>query len=514
MNSKAGVGSTTAASAFNHLYQDALDKLDVDRRARDAGVINQPPTNSTTLDANEREFVAHFSNQLRVRKTQSEEKLSKYALDRTATSARIDIDETRASLARLFNAIEPDLARLRQDHQQDLERAKDDEARALRQLRYFQVENKLHTREAVVAPPLVWHFAIVAAFAVLEWVSLSIFYAEGSDFGLLGGVLMAMALSMINIVLAVFIGAILRYLNHRSLGRKLLAVLGTAILISLFLFATGFAAHYRNAAREIASSQASTTQTQSETSTQSPASKKAEVSPMDDEQWRSSKRAWENFSERGFVFHDVMSWLLVILAIIFGFTAAWKGYGIDDPYPGYGPIYRQYRERSKAYEEAKRRYTQVVDNIFTSVGEKQQGLIREIRKHIEYFQESARKSEVETSSFSEFAREVEQACNDVLVRYRQLNREVAGSVPPAYFRERAPLDDSLKSAPEPLSDADRSRLREYTDAIREFTSAVRDDDEKSQKMRTQSIAGLTQFFASIERTIDDKLARESIALED
>ena len=98
----------------------------------------------------------------------------------------------------------------------------------------------------------VLHFAVVAALALVEWVSLSTFYAEGSDFGLLGGVLIAMALSVVNISLAVLSGNLLRYVNHQSVRRRWLALSSAAFLYACFALVTLAAAHYRVATNDIA----------------------------------------------------------------------------------------------------------------------------------------------------------------------------------------------------------------------------------------------------------------------
>src|SRR5258708_3343864 len=118
MNANAAVMGAGVTS--NEAFQRALLELDVERRARDAGVKDHPLTSSSVPDSNEREFVTYFSDTLRRRRAQCDEALSKLALDRTATSSKIDVEQTRSSLTSLFNSLEPDLARKKQNHQQDL----------------------------------------------------------------------------------------------------------------------------------------------------------------------------------------------------------------------------------------------------------------------------------------------------------------------------------------------------------------------------------------------------------
>lgn len=481
----------------------ALKDLDVDRRARDAGVQDQPSQHTSAPDANEREFVSYFSSKARERRGQCEGELAQHALDRTATAAKIDVHQTRSALSSLYNSIEPDLARKRQDHMQDLESAKDAEARALRYLRHFQLEHGLKDRAASPRPSLVWHFSLVCAFAVIEWVALSVFYAEGSDFGLLGGVLMAAALSLVNIVLAVVAGVVAHNINHRHTLRKLGGVFAVFALTVLFLFATAFAAQYRNAVQEIAAQQ-----TQVSPSTFLEQMKAGAPMPAADDQWRASKLAWEQF-RRDLFFNDVISWLLVILALVFGVIAFWKGYRVDDPYPGYGQVARKYEQAKAAYEHERKRYTDAVDATFTKAGRNQQELLRAVRRDIEYFQDLARRSETEVARFGHQARELAEACSNIVFRYRDLNRQVATSPAPAYFREPAMLDAELLTPPAALTEREQQQLAEYSAALREFTEIVEKDDARRQSLRAQELGKLDDFFARIERAIDEKLSREA-----
>ena len=80
----------------------------------------------------------------------------------------------------------------------------------VKHLRWFQQKHGLALPGRVVSDNRqFYHFAIVAALALVEWISLAAFYAEGSDFGLLGGVLIAMTLSIVNVSLAILSGSLL-----------------------------------------------------------------------------------------------------------------------------------------------------------------------------------------------------------------------------------------------------------------------------------------------------------------
>ncbi len=320
------------------LVDMARRTLAIDQKATDAARRDNPKTLSASLDVTESEICAHFVALARQRRESCEENLARLQLDRKATAAKIDIEQTRDSFARLLSPIEPSLETLKSDHATALHQAKENEARALKHLRWFQQKHGLHYRAASYPQSPFYHFAIVAALALVEWVALAAFYAEGSDFGLLGGVLIAMTLSIVNISLAILSGSLLRYVNHRSPRRKALALTGVALLYTCFLLVTLAAAHYRVATNDVA-------QTPPGLSTQSPTSLPPPQVARDLDQWRAARLAWQRFASNPVGFEDVFSWILVVLAVIFGIFASYKGYRLDDAYPGYGELDRELNAR-------------------------------------------------------------------------------------------------------------------------------------------------------------------------
>lgn len=481
----------------------AIDELKVDRKARDAGLTNKPEANSTVLDANQQEIVGHFTTQLRQAKSDCESRLRKLELDRSATARKIDIEQTKHSFARILNAVEPGLERLKQEYRHGLQQAKENEERALRYLRWFQQEHGLYQRAATYPPSYVSHFAIVAVIAVIEWISLANFYAEGSDFGLLGGIVIAMVLSAANISLAIFIGIWLRYLNHKNLVRKRLALVGIVFLASCLVLVTLGAAHYRIATNEIAQSQVALEQNRA-VGTGSTA-----LIPSGADQLRAAKLAAEHFLRNPLGLEDIFSWVLVVLAITFAILAVYKGYFIDDPYPGYGKHDRDFREKTNAYEAKKQEYTHAVDRFFDKTLQEQSGLLSEVKTSVEYYQELASRTSDEIRTFQRESGEIQDACNIVIARYRQSNTQVATERRPAYFQESISLDDNLRTLPGGLLPGEEELRKRYDNAIKEFSEIAQTNDGSVQSLRTAEIRRLEDYFQNLERDVKDKLQREA-----
>ena len=483
------------------LVEMARRTLDVDQKATDAARHDNPKTLSASLDVTESEICTHFVGLARARRESCEVSLNKLQLDRKATSAKINVEQTRDAFARLLTAVEPSLEKLKSDHAASLYQAKENEARALKHLRWFQQKHGLHYRAASYPQSPLYHFAIVAALALVEWVSLAAFYAEGSDFGLVGGVLIAMTLSIVNISLAILSGCLLRYVNHRSTRRKALALTGVAFLYACFLLVTLAAAHYRVATNDIAQAQSGV-----------PALGAAPLpaqGPADLDQWRAARLAWQRFAHNPVGFDDVFSWILVVLAVIFGVFASYKGYRIDDPYPGYGELDREVNARRTAYEAAKTDYCHRVDQVFDRILTEQAHLFSEVKSNIEYYQQLVSQSSDQRRTFMHDTAELQDACNILLKRYRQTNARARTSPAPFYFNNAFAFEGPLVRPPEAISDSEERLLQSYESAMKDFSDIARQNDETVQNLRTAEIRRRDYHFNKLERDIREKLIREA-----
>lgn len=483
------------------LVEIARRTLDIDQKAADAARHDNPKTLSATLDVTESEICAHFIGLARQRRESCEVSLGRLQLERKATAAKIDVEQTRDSFARLLAAVEPNLEKLKSDHSTALYQAKEHEARALKHLRWFQQKNGLHHRAASYPRSQLYHFAIVAALALVEWVSLAAFYAEGSDFGLLGGVLIAMTLSIVNVSLAILAGGLLRYVNHRSPRRKALALTGAVFLYTCFSLVTLAAAHYRVATNDIAQSQPGV-------SAQSANPSLTYVAP-DLDQWRAARLAWQRFARNPIGFDDVFSWILVVLAGIFGIFASYKGYRFDDSYPSYGELDRELNARRTASEAAKVEYCRRGDQVFDRILQEQAHLFTDVKSNIEYYQQLISRSDDQRRTFIHDMAELQDACNILLKRYRQTNARVRVSPAPFYFNNSFAFDGQLIRPPEAISENDERLSRSYESAMKDFSDIARQNDATVQNLRTAEIRRRDYYFNKLERDIREKLIREA-----
>lgn len=490
------------------LVQTALRDLDVERKARDAGFRKDPPVDSTTLDATHQEILAYFSNKLRDRRSHCENELNALKVDRQTTSAKINVEQTKYAFSNLANSINPEVQSLQQKNRADVLQANDEVDAALTYLRGFQQEHRLFNKPAFYPDSRINHFAVVALIAVLEWVALAAFYAEGSDFGLIGGVLIAMALSVANISLAILTGSLLRYLNHKSIVRKFLAVIGVLVMVVLFAVVTLGAAHYRVATNEIAASH-TTGKPESAAQGRNTLTSSLRTDTSESEQWRAAKLAGKRLATEPFGFEDVFSWILLVLAIVFGIFATYKGYRIDDAYPGYGDRDRSYRQHTRQYNERKQLYVEEVKQFFGHTLNQQGSLLSQVRRDIDYYLRKCSDSLEKAQGFENVCNELRDACNVVVQTYREVNTQVAGPPRPSYYDRPVQIEPRLLAPLEALTEEERALQQRYANAIREFLELAQHDNKIVQDRFAEELKRLEEFFVELESNIRERLRQEA-----
>ena len=198
-----------------------------------------------------------------------------------------------------------------------------------------------------------------------------------------------------------------------------------------------------------------------------------------------------------------------MLALIFGIFASYKGYRLDDVYPGYGELDRELNARRTSYEAAKAEYCRLVDQVFDRILQDQARLLSDVKSNIEYYQQLISRSVDERRTFVHDAAEIQDACNIVLKRYRQTNARVRQSPAPFYFNNSFTFDGHLVRPPEAISEVEERLSRSYESAMKDFSDIARQNDATVQNLRTAEIRRRDYYFNKLERDIREKLIREA-----
>ena len=277
-------------------------EYDVVSLAKQAARKNLPTSDSLHGDSNEKEF----KNKFQINATQAFQRVEQSltvlsdSLSSSSISKECRVVENLASqFERITSSnLTPILSDI-DDARKSYERAEDD-------LQNFRKENKI--RKEAHYPESNWQsVGFLSVALIIESGLNGSMLAAGSDGGIIGGVFLALIISIINIGFGFINGWLaLRYKNHISRLKNLAGYFFFFIILSGTTIFNLLIAHYREAL----------------------------VNTPDD----AGHVAMESFKSGILSINDVQSWLLFGLGMIFMIIAIYKGYHQDDEYPGYGAL--------------------------------------------------------------------------------------------------------------------------------------------------------------------------------
>ncbi len=265
--------------------------------------------------------------------------------------------------------------------------------RSDRNLAKFKVLNKLD-RDATY-PKSKWLFwGTFLIVLVIEAIANSYFYAQGSDLGLLGGVLQASLVALANVVLSFFIGfVLLRYMHHVHKIKKLLAFVGLIISLSLLGFLHLVTAHYR------------------ELLIKSP-------------DIAATKVLKETFMNP-FNINDFESLILIIIGAAISILVIWKSYRYDDPYPGYGKEWRKWEKIQENKTNDIKKYLDKVSEISESFHDDVEKLNKNLILTMNYTNQIVDGLHSFKGTFDAYCENTKENALHLIRAYRQGYNEVA-----------------------------------------------------------------------------------------
>ena len=315
---KAGTDVTIALPSDPFIVLDrdrAAVKLKIAERAQANGVANFPPADSENLDDVETEIVAEIGEH----------------------SARAQIDA--AAMHRVYGQRLSELALLRElstitgageqalgdfratiiNRQGRLGLAKDAIRESYNELAHFKREHGLD-RPAHRSMNKLYAWSIVGISWIIESAGNTAFLMVNDDYGLLGGFATAVVVAAINIILSALVGQYWwPYLFYRKSAQRLLAASGSILWFLAVIVWNLLVGHFRD----------------------------AKILGLANPE----QAALGLFLNRPFQLDSIYSYGLLVLGIVFAVLAATAAFKKDDPYPGYGAIYRRHEDRCDEYAD-------------------------------------------------------------------------------------------------------------------------------------------------------------------
>ncbi|KPF72562.1 hypothetical protein IP69_01270 [Bosea sp. AAP35] len=299
-------------------------------------------------------------------------------------------------------SIEASMRALLNRHGGELEQRVYDALKAKREYAYF---NYTHRR---TADPKIdkWQFILLFLIVPLAIESLlnGNFFAEASEFGLVGGAATAVIISALNIALGFLLGLWpARYCQHVRASHLFWALpvyVALIVLIILFNLSVG---HYR------------------EMLIASPDARSLQVLP----------RVLAN----PLAITELKSAALVLIGCIVAFASAVKGYSAFGSYPGHGNAYKRWRQRWDAVEEERRRFDVELLPELEALRSGIDGFKDDCAQELAGLQASKAAADQIRDLYQARLAQLRSAKDAALMQYREANLRVRTDVPPAYFSQ-------------------------------------------------------------------------------
>jgi hypothetical protein len=296
-------------------------KLCLLAEAQQRGSKNLPLTSSKTPDDVEQSIVGFIAEQIR----DVSESYGDYQRTFDDRINRLKATGHAERLEEIAGAAENDFEREIRQSSIEIHTAKKSVEEIEKYVDDFKLENQIN-RPAIYPDSYPLHFAILFFILIAETGMNGNFFARGSEFGWVGGIVTAIVPSIVNMLFAFLLGNYAVRLAVSVQWVKKFSGIIILLLLPLAIFVMNLGlAHYRTA---------------------------SVIGEQD-----AAKIALSNLLKSPFSLSDIESWLLLIIGCMCSFVAALKFWGMDDKYPGYGGIAR--RRDNKIFD-----YDDVISHAF------------------------------------------------------------------------------------------------------------------------------------------------------
>lgn len=436
------------------------DKLDLERRGRARGADEQPPSTATQLDDVEHEVRAIIQSEVKHAVDLHANRWAAWtdflrSLDLYAKPAEIQLAAVNAE-AQFKTAV------LRGTNEVELV-----ERQALEHQAALEAFRQRHRLERPAAYPdsRILQIGIALVLMAVESVLNLVFFAEGSEFGLIGGLLEALALSALNVLPALLVGHLfLREMFHRNPVRKFLGFCCTGAWAAVVVALNLLAAHYRDALA-------------------GPTPEQADAIAV------AMLTAWPLPPPE-----STMSIMLLALGLFFAWFALLDGFWMDDRYPGYGGIARR-------HERAVADLVDASDGFITRLEDER----LEVREALEAFLGFLGRAPGELARILAGRRRLNQELEQhlsyldaqamlLVQRYREANRQARSTPPPNHFQRPLALERPILEPAD--GDIDSERIEEQITEVRELVEGAIDRIARAFDDALSKVQGVRRTLAT------------------
>lgn len=462
-------GVLPSIQTFPPLNIDQIaNELRLVTRAKENGENNIPAQDSDVEDSAEVDILAEI--ELRARKAEEDYRSQIELYDGRIQRALISADKRALIDAAGENALSDFKVQATDDLDQLYNASQEVKGRE----NEFETFRKIHN--IVRLPNIVsskeWRFRclVLAVFLVFESIINGLFFAKGSEAGLIGGVTQAFTLSMLNVGFAVLYARYGLPLVHVRGRVMIVGILITLLFVIWVIGINLLTGHFRDLYIHNLG-QVKVTDLLSQ----------FRAAPL-------------------FLPGDVQSLLLIGLGILLNLASLIEAAGLDDLYPGYGAIGKRHVDANSAYADHKARCLAGLTQRRNSAIEIMSRIIEEIPKTKYELRLAVEGRSRLHENYRAYLRHLAESYARLLQRYREANVRARSESqpPPARFLSRPMMPHFLSDPPKlELAGLDEDISADVIKRMQHFIKAVNQQFEE-EVQRYQTILGLTD-----RRTVPD-----------
>jgi hypothetical protein len=342
------------------------------------------------------------------------------------------------------------------------------------------------TEQATYPPSFVWHLAIILLLALAE-TTINAFFYENEQ-GLLGGFSVALGVAAINMTGALILGYWFRYKNLRSLDGRVIGWSSMTAFVLLSLYCNALFASFRSAYQLLRD-------------------------PSNPRQLQHAFAEAAAQAKQVFLFNmqiaDLLSFILFGLGLLLSLFAFYKGYTLDDQFPGHGRSDRAMKEALAAEASRQEVIRQKLKELIQRRRSEVQAVIHEPTQLIGQVASGTASLQHAKSLFATQTQAIQRDFALVLRSYRDANVSIRAGDPPAYYKVVPDLTPSTNNAAfEPLSQ-DLAKLQQELKEQREKNQEPLNTLIKAlQGDATATMSkALPAFFVEVETEAKEKIDR-------
>lgn len=453
--------------------EEVKSKHDILGKATIAGRKNEPHSSDRDLDETQRALIDETQGFVAsVTRLAGSEITQRTNAARSLTPSPLDTALERAGIRR-------QVAEAKDWSRDDLELAFKKQQRTLRDLRQFEVDNKLGPQSAIYKDDRAMFIALLVVLMFGESVFNAFSFEELQDRGLLGGLMLALSVGVANVVMGLGIGFLgFRLMIHRQPSLRMLGIAITVILLTAALALHLALGDLREAIGH---------------------DTKAQIDFLVIlKPWR-----WFNYS-------SISPFVLFAVGIATFLVAALKGrggsWGIVAPYWQHDVMDRRFRDADRVFEDAKANLKDALQNAFD-------GELAKLRTRVD----------TETANIAEIrrlvaeAQGIERTMNDSIDdeigrqhiwqrMYRDRNRTVRTTPAPAYF-DTYPEFNELRQTRLDLGEL-QSVSQQAEQVLTQNRKSLAELQEKILDEQTATIDALLTMVSTAERRATQQINKD------